>query len=325
MTQNKPKAKVFISCGQQDRRDDSERPSELETATKISATLAKLGFEPYMALLQQNLKDIKGKIFAELKDSDYFIFVDFRRETISGRDCCRGSLFSHQELALASMLELEAIVLQEEGVEPQAGIMKYVQANPIRFCDRPLLCDTVAAEVQKRRWNPAARKCLRLGRPNPAQREATYREGRDAMGNGFSMSATFFHVYVKNLHDRRQAYNCYAYPREVASLSDQRGVPLETFESKWAAYMLPNALIGPMQTRRFDAFHVYNGQPKQIRFETPFCDWAGVYPAISGPGEFLLTYEVISENFAPTQQTFRLKIGQSLDEIEFEEYSESPC
>ena len=74
------RAQVFVSCGQ---REDL---GELEVADKLAAALAEAGFEPYVATKQQTLRGLKENIFERLAESEYFLFVDFRREKIAGRE-----------------------------------------------------------------------------------------------------------------------------------------------------------------------------------------------------------------------------------------------
>jgi hypothetical protein len=50
----------------------------------------------------------------QLETSDYFLFIDFKRERIRCPNIFRGSLFTNQELAIASFLGLESIVFQEK-------------------------------------------------------------------------------------------------------------------------------------------------------------------------------------------------------------------
>src|SRR6266571_4187938 len=95
------RARVFISCGQ------SKHSDEVETARKIARRLQELGFDPYIAVEEQTLRGLKENIFSQIENSEYFVFVDFKREQLVSNDppMHRGSLFSHQELALASFLD----------------------------------------------------------------------------------------------------------------------------------------------------------------------------------------------------------------------------
>lgn len=94
-------ARVFISCGQ------NKDTNEVTIAVKIRSIIQSLGFDPFIAVDVQTLQGLKESIFTQIKNSEYFIFVDFRREKLADNPPQhRGSLFSHQELAVASYLTL---------------------------------------------------------------------------------------------------------------------------------------------------------------------------------------------------------------------------
>ena len=75
------RARVFVSCGQ---RRESE---ELEIAEKIESELRSNGFDPYVARQEQSLKGVKENIFQKLSNSEYFVFIDFKREKLANSDC----------------------------------------------------------------------------------------------------------------------------------------------------------------------------------------------------------------------------------------------
>ena len=76
--------RVFISCGQ---KDEEERGA----ARAVADMLRGLGFDPYVAARVQSILDLNGEIIGELKRSDYYIFINFRREQIVGGEY-RGTL-----------------------------------------------------------------------------------------------------------------------------------------------------------------------------------------------------------------------------------------
>src|ERR1041385_8826331 len=117
---NEP-SRVFISCGQS--------AAELDVAGLIKQVLTDLGFEPYVAAQVQSVRALRENIFQQLRDTEYFLFVDFRREQLVQPDdvIYRGSLFSHQELAIASFIELQILAFQEEGVKKLDGILGQLQ------------------------------------------------------------------------------------------------------------------------------------------------------------------------------------------------------
>lgn len=116
--------KVFISCGQ---RGDERR------IAKGIADLLEDDFEltHFLAFRIQSLNDIMT-ITKELCSSDYYLFIDFRRDPGKPEDLpC--SLFTHQELALAHHLGFtEMIALQQEGA-PLEGFLRYVLSIPVPF------------------------------------------------------------------------------------------------------------------------------------------------------------------------------------------------
>ena len=148
---NRPpeRARIFISCGQ------NKRTEETAVAAKIKTTIEKLGFDPYIAIDVQNLQSLKESIFSQLENSEYFIFVDFKREKLRDDPLeYRGSLFSHQELTLASYLDIEVLAFQEAGVKTDDGIVAFLHTNSYPFADRSKLPDAIASKIRERGWDP---------------------------------------------------------------------------------------------------------------------------------------------------------------------------
>jgi hypothetical protein len=305
-------ARVFISCGQ------TKNSEELNTAEKIRERLEDLGFEPYIAVEEQTLLGLTENIFPRLRDSEYFIFVDFKREKLIQRGRAansrnlprRGSLFSHQELAVASFLKLPLLAFQEKGVKQDDGILRFLQANATPFTDRNTLPSVIADQVQERRWNPYSRNELSLVL-KPGYIDA---QPRDGIGE----VRRFFYVRVRNLHHHKTATNCYVYVEEAMKLSAPSAeVPIATVESKWAGYMLPNAHILPRFDRPFDAFYIPHGQPTEARFPTFSDSTAFGPPPLRGAGQYKLSYSVVSDNFPIARASFTLTLSGKLEGATF--------
>lgn len=301
------RARVFISCGQ---NKDSEEPS---LASDIKDRLTALGFDPYVAVGEQSLRGLKENLFEHPNRSEYFVFVDFKRERLEGQDYHRGSLFSHQELAVASFLEIDLLALQEEGVKQNDGILGTIQGNAIRFSDRKMLPDLVAENVQRRidagKWSPRWRNELVLTRESEyfadAERLPLKRLGR------------FFHVGVHNRHRRKMAMNCCVYLERATALDSGVEIPVKTVEFKWEGYMLPNAHIQPGTVRKFDVFWIQHDQPTELEFNM-FCDASYFYPQIKVAGRYELTYLVVADNFPPARRSFVLTLNSLLDKTSLE-------
>ena len=108
-------------------------------------------FHVYIAVEQQNLLGVKEAIFKVLEDAEHYVFVDFCREALDG-DLAdrRGSVFTHQELALASFLEKEVLAFRETGVRKLDGVAGFLQTNALEFADRPSLPAAVVDAVKRR-------------------------------------------------------------------------------------------------------------------------------------------------------------------------------
>jgi hypothetical protein len=85
-------AKVFISCGQ---RIGPER----EAAQNIKEWFDSQGYVGYVATEVQTLPELNQNIIQELKTSDYYLFLNFKRERLLARRFPRrGSVYTQQEL-----------------------------------------------------------------------------------------------------------------------------------------------------------------------------------------------------------------------------------
>jgi hypothetical protein len=292
------RAKIFISCGQNTDR------GELTIGRQIENTISAMGFETYFAIDQQSPRGLKENIFNELITSEYFLFIDFKREQLD-ETTCRGSLFTNQELAIASFLDIQLIAFQEEGVKQRDGILGALQANCISFNGRGSLHTIVSERIRAAGWKTNWKNALRLER-EPRQHVDIYRVPGPRMSR-------FFHINVRNLNSYKIAHNCYAYLERATNLSGGR-IETRTVEFKWEGYIQPNAPILHNSVRGFDAFFVYHDNPREILFNL-FTDSSLFIPIIRGPGDFELSYIVISENFPPARKTFDLHIGNSLNEI----------
>jgi hypothetical protein len=290
------RAKVFISCGQ------SKDTNEPKIARRIADRLSKLGFDPYVAVEEQTLRGVKENIFAQLQSAEYFVFVDFKRErlkTETGKKEHRGSVFCHQELAIASHLDIPVLALQEKGVRQLDGLLRFLQANVVPFSDRDTLANVIADKVQERGWEPNWKNRLTLTRCS-----TDYEDTNTTIG-----MCRFFQIDVTNLHKDKIAVNCYAYLQSANDLATRAAIPIETVEHKWRGHVFPNAAIMAQRShRRFDAFFVPHDSPRELHFNV-LTDSTRLIPRLPGRGPFELTYVVLSENFPEARGVFNLTLA----------------
>jgi hypothetical protein len=227
-----PRARVFISCGQ------NKETAEAVIATQLRDKLLQIGFDPYIAVAEQTLRGLKENVFARLSNSEFFIFVDFKWERI-GNDrpaIHRGSLFSHQELALASYLDLDVLAFQEASVKRGDGILGFLQTNTIEFTERHLLSDQIIDHVKKRGWDAQWRNELAIIRNPNEFTDPQVRNMDNKLGR-------FYHIEVCNRHREKTAKNCYVYLAKAAKLDPRTEITTKTVELKWAGYVWPNAHV----------------------------------------------------------------------------------
>ena len=308
------KSRVFISCGQ---RKDSE---ELAIANQVAEKLKEMGFDPYIAVEEQSLKGVKENIFETLERSEYFLFIDFKRERLfktneklvdTGNH--RGSLFSHQELAIATFRDYEVLAFQEEGVKKDDGILRFIQANCIPFSERPILPSIVAEKVREHKWDPTWRNELVLKRNDIDFKDAQVPH----VGVG-----RYYHIRVINNHKDKIARNCIAYVERIKNLGTGDIRVLELVELKWKGTSTVGVSIAPKSFRYLDAFHINYLNPTIANLGlNPFIvDWQGYLQdyQIIGSGDYEIDYVVFSEDFSPTRARSSLHIGTRIQDIRFE-------
>ncbi len=310
---NKIRARVFISCGQ------NQDAQEKEVADQIFRRIEKMGFEPYVAIEEQTLKGIKDNVFAKIEESEYFVFIDFKREKLENGEH-RGSLFSHQELALAAFFDKDVLAFQENGLKKNEGILGAIQGNSIAFSDRPLLSSVIADRISQLKWKPDWRNELTIDRDEQEYTDA-FRPSAPA-----NQTRRWYHMQVKNSHYKKIALDCIAYLESSKNVSTGDEKHFTPVEFKWQGLNVPRTIVPPGYTRGLDAFLVPHETPNIVYFgiNHDLVDFSGFYEEykLVGPGRFELNFVVYSINFSPIRRTFLLDIGTTLEDIKFSKKNE---
>ena len=225
------RARVFISCGQ---RTEEERA----VAQAISSLLTEHGYQPYVATQQSNLKGLKEGIFPQLLDAEYFLLVDFVRQGPCGD--LTPSLFTHQELAIASFLELDFMGFRQRGAALD-GVLSFLQGNCVEFEDPDGLPSLVHSRLKELDWNPDWQKGLQLSREDGEYVDSN-------LDGDSSFPARFFHPQVTNTHKVKPALGCRAYINGLIETQDGKVNPGRAVELKWGGYQFPDVII-PLEER----------------------------------------------------------------------------
>jgi hypothetical protein len=327
-----PRARVFISCGQ--------RPElgELALARRVKAAIEEeefsgRHFDPYIAKDDQALVGAKENLFAKLDQFEYYLFIDFKRERIE-RWCetCseglrppkrlphrhRGSLFTHQELALASFFGLDALIFTEEGVDTKDGVLNYLQSNRElhMFKSREDLpekvLEAIRTKVQRREWRVSWRRGFSLSRNSAEFTDALFQA---------ALRARYYHFSAVNDHWQVVASDCRAFLESWARVgTDSENTmhrPPPT-ELKFRGVVSDSVSIapGPLQAREVDALYIFDDHPTVAFIGiNPFIVDSGEVRqkyTIEGPGEFDLKFRLQSRELPPASLTLRLVLGKTL-------------
>lgn len=285
--------KIFLSCGQaseEERKVAKEIKDWLEDPTQ--------GFKVYIAIEAQSINDINNEIIQNLEDSDYFIFIDFKREQVikpNGKEIFRGSLFTNQELALAYWLDFEkALFLQQEGIELE-GMSRYLLSNAEKFVELNEILAKVKTQIKKREWTPSYSRHL----------VATSIESSN-MVIGYSDHVGSYNqwVWFARVKNKRQHVPAMDTVARLINLKDPSGVNTcrDRAILKWAGQKGYRRLIMPNEEEWFSAFALSPVNPLQIYMHST-ADLAPRHP-INGrfasdwiPGTYFLHYQVISARF----------------------------
>jgi hypothetical protein len=290
------RAKVFVSCGQ--------RLGEKPHIDKIKEILSKEGYNAYFAIEQRSIEALTNNVYRELSDSEYFLFIDFKRELVEGdTHVHRGSLFCHQELAIASFLKIETIGFQQKGVKRE-GILDAIQLNCFEFTNAAELPGLISNAIKSQKWNSRWKKLLSLNR-DPLER-----------GGKQDDLPYIYHVDVLNQHCRKAAINCVAYLHRVKRIRTGEHIPVQKFELKWAGTRIPYVTILPNERRSFDAFYITPEEPTKLKWKDfSHADTEKVCAIVEGAGNYELTYLVASFNFPLMEATFELELKETLTEL----------
>lgn len=289
------KSKVFISCGQ--------RPGiEQDIAKKISDWFQYNGYHPYVAISAQSIQDVNSGIIKELKSSDYYVFIDFKREKINETDY-RGSLFTNQELAIAYVLEFEkAIFLKQEDVLLE-GLAQYMISNSATFKDEDEVYDKVIELVKKHNWTPQYSRHLHITDINKA-------DGINYSDQLGSIEGSILTGKITNYRKDLPAFNTIA---RLEKINDEDVDSSQRNCLKAAGLNGYSQVIWPNSYGYFDLLLI--AKDNQIYLNSA-SDVSPRKPIITKAGVYELTYSVLSIDFPVLRFTISIKVDSDIKKFE---------
>lgn len=292
--------RVFISCGQ---ATDEEKA----TARLIADMMRSEGFDPYVATQIQTILDLNCEIIRELKQSDYYFLINFRRERIADSNEYRGSLFAHQEFAAAFVLGFEKMLfLSQTGVRNE-GMLRFIVSNTPTFENHSDALTAAGNAVRSAGWVPSYSRNLRAQglRWGPLVRY------RDHTGQ---RPVQVLYVDIVNGRPDLGAMETVArldtiVDRGVARVSPDRS------HLKATGYPGFAQTIFPRSHGAFDLLALAADRPHIVTLNSAL-DVSPRSAILSAPGEFLLEYEVLAKGFPVLRFGVHLRVrGQPVGRV----------
>ncbi len=290
-------AQVFISCGQRTKE-------EIRFAKEIKKFIKNKGYEPVLSSEMHTLKGVNECLITEMEKSDYYLFVDLKREKIEGNKKIkyRGSIYAHQELAWAYLFGLDNVIFLQQEAEgfKSEGLLAYWLNNPIKFNDLKLdnnLKNNISKKMTDFKWSPVYSRHfdVKLG-----QKPKTFFIYEDHSGK---MNQYIWLAEIQNLRSDKPARNCTAVLWKIndEDSPDKSNLKWAGRKEAYAGFIRPNDCIA------LDLFAISYRNPHEVYLHTDM----DVYPRThlrSKEGIYELIYRIYAEDFPMKEFTVKLKI-----------------
>lgn len=312
-------ARVFISCGQRTEKEIKIGKAVQDYFSKSRKDYFSKSrkFETYFAERVHSSDGLTENIFKYLRESEYFVFIDFKREKINEKYTytwkipfidhkkeLRGSLFANQELAIATFLKLQGICFCEKGIKRE-GIMDYQIYNAFPFKDGTEIIKILEKETEK--WDINSVNELKIIY-NP---ESTTRS-IPITNDPRKPPSDWYHLEIKNRNKSKHAISCFGYATRITDLNKNKEYDIPTNELMWSGIRDIRVNILGNTKRDLDAFYIIHGENKIHFHQRPLGTTNPKYclPDLQ-KGKYLIEYTIISSNFEKVSQNYILEFGGS--------------
>lgn len=304
--------RVFVSCGQ-------ATEAERVVARELSTWFTSAGFSPYVATQVQSIPDLNSGLIGELKRSDFYLLVNFRREklaSVRSKILYRGSLYTNQELAVAYAMGFEHMLfLNQKGAE-RGGIFGTIVSNAPEFDALDEVLPSVKRMVAQAGWNPAFSRQLVAAGLRWTKNAVGYAdhvawEGRP----GRLHRARILVVKVRNPRNDVAAHDVALRLKAIlhngqemfdAEVGDTAPVKVS------GHYLAYTQIIWPECSGEFDLLAVDAQQPQRA-FLNSKQDLDPRRPVIIASGRYQLAYELVAVGFPKAEVIVDLNLTGNLD------------
>lgn len=291
-------SKVFISCGQATN-------DEKKVASDVAQWLQSSGYDPYVAIEVQSLLDINGGIINELKRSDYYLFINLRREKVLGHDgeFYRGSVFTNQELAIAYVLGFDKVIFLNQKENRREGMFEYIGSNTPEFDSLNDVLSTVQTAIQKAQWNPNYSRNLAVENPHWSTPDILY---GDHTG---SRKIKALYIEIHNKRNDLGAIDTVVRLNHITNPKGQKKRSPDRSHLKCAGFSNHySQTIWPKSQASYDILALDMNNQSNV-FLSSAMDVIPRQPIITQSGRYILDYQVFSQGFPTTQFSIELNLS----------------
>jgi hypothetical protein len=299
----------------------------------VERAVRKLGFDPYLATREQTLAGLNENLLRRLEECEYFLFVDFARRLPRTRFAPNirwgfpRSLYSHQELAVATYLRLDPLIFQEKRPidvgDSSEGLLRYLQGNCTTFVDRARLPRIVTREINRRlkqkTWKLGWRRGVFLRTITPPTTEAFDGD----LGNA---ATRYFHLEIANGDWRRTVWHCAVHVTSIESLTTHKIREPRPVELKFDSVRASDVLIPASGRRKFAILRMPYDRRVLRSFVSPphaysyalldfnvfLSDYRGTYAEymLGGPDTYDIMLRVSTDLFPESEFRVRVHVGR---------------
>lgn len=300
-------SKVFISCGQS---NDKEK----KVAKDVSNWLISKGFETYVAIQTHSILEINNDIIKELKKSDYYLFINFKREKIIKtlkdifkKPVYRGSLFTNQELSIAYSMGFDKMLFVNQKSVKKDGIFGYIGSNTPDFDNYDEVLNIVQKAITESNWNPSYSRNLIYQNLVWSSQNILY---SDHTGQ---KNVKVLYIDIKNNRPDIGALNTVARLKTITNngntiISPDRSYLKCTGTIGYSNIILPDNHIA------FDLLSVDVNNPTNVYLHSSL-DVTPRAPIISQAGIYNLEYEIYAESFPVLNFSIQLSLNGDINNI----------
>jgi len=282
--------KVFISCGQ-------SNSSERQVATQLSDWFLSQGYNPYVAIQTQSILEVNAGIIRELKSSDFYLFINFRREKIrhrrflpSRKDFFRGSVFTNQELAIAYAMGFDNMLFVNQIGVRRDGLFGYIGVNTPEFDDYDQVLPIVQTAVTSAGWRPLYSRNLICQNIHWGD-HVIYRDNTGAR------NVKVLHIDILNNRPDQGATNTVARLKSITT-NGITTIAQDRSHLKCSGSPVYSNTIWPNDHIAFDLLSIDLNNQSNIYLHSALDVFPRV-PLITMTGTYVLEYEIFAESFPP--------------------------